>query len=616
MHRRTSSSPARRGRRPLITAAVVLSLALAALGLGSPATSATPARTQWGYVTMPDGAQLRYTLWLPEGEGPFPTLMQYDGYSSGSDPSRANPQFVPDMLAKGYAILGVSLRGSGCSDGTWQLFGPQQGRDGANVVEWAAAQPWSNGKVALFSYSYAGIMQLWVAAQRPPHLVAIGPGNVVSDTYRDIGFPGGIENVVFPPEWGASLNADWAIAQRNATQQGDQRCIDNTTAHLSANNLNTLAIQMSQHPYEDAWHHLHSALNFTRRIDVPVLSVQSWQDEETGGRGESYLDQLDPATTWLVATNGHHEMFSSSSRLTHLVEDYYDYELKGVQNEFATMPHVQVWNETTAGADPAPRSVTRFERLPVPVATTRIPLGPGGLRGATGDARSTSYPYPVPSPALVDESGVLPDSDGQTNTWTSIPSPSDGRAVFTTPPLTRAVTTYGPSSADLWVSTTAPDVDLQVTMTEVRPDGREMYVGRGWLRASARALDPRRSTALTPWHPYTQAASRPMPAGRPQLLRVDLFPTSHTFRAGSSLRIYVEMPSVTGLWGFADVTTPQTVTVLHDAAHPSRLTVGLLRRARFTGALPPCGSVHSEPCRANPVPQPGGHLRIRPGRVG
>jgi putative CocE/NonD family hydrolase len=597
-------------RALLVTAAMTL---VALAWTGGTARAATPAKTEWGYVAMPDGAKLRYTLWLPAGHGPFPTLMSYDGYSTGTDPSRANPQFTADMLGKGYAILGVNLRGSGCSDGTWQLFNTQQGQDGADMIEWAARQPWSTGRVAEFSYSYGGIMQLWVAAQRPKHLVAIGPGNPVTDTYRDIGFPGGIENDVFPPEWGASLNADWSIAQRNAIEQGDSYCAQNTARHLSANNLNTLAIQMSQHPFLDQWHHDHSVINWTKNIDVPVFAVQSWQDEETGPHGEAdYLSQLDPRRTWLIDTNGHHEMFETSTRLIHLEEDYYDYEVKGIQNEFATMPHVQIWNETTTGSDPVPRSITYVNRLPVRVEEADIPLGPHGLESSTGNAGQTSYPYPVPSAAVVDGSGLYSTLPGQVNTWTSIPSPATGRAIFTTPRLANTITTYGPSSADLWVSTTAPDVDLQVTVTEVRPDGREMYVQRGWLRASDRALDQARSTDLTPWHPYTRAAAENMPSGRPQLLRVDMFPFSHTFRAGSSIRIYVEMPSVTGLWGFNDVLPPQTVTIHHDAAYPSRLVLGLLPHAVYLSSLPSCGTVHSEPCRTSPVPQPAGHLDVEP----
>ena len=72
-----------------------------------------------------------------------------------------------------------------------------------------------------------------------------------------------------------------------------------------------------------------------------------------------------------------------------------------------------------------------------------------------------------------------------------------------------------------------------------------------------------------------------MPAGKPQLLRVDVFPSGHTFRAGSSIRAYVEQPSVTGLWGFLTVATPQTVRVHRDKTHRPRLVLGLLEDANI-----------------------------------
>src|SRR5689334_8596412 len=139
-----------------------LTLLLAACALAAPATALgqaqSPIPAKYGYLTLPDGAQLKWSVHLPEGKGPFPTLMQYEGYQAGSNPLRAlNPKFVSDMLKKGYAIYGVSARGSACSTGTWDLFAKQQAQDGAFALDWGAEQPWSNGKVALVGYSYAGI---------------------------------------------------------------------------------------------------------------------------------------------------------------------------------------------------------------------------------------------------------------------------------------------------------------------------------------------------------------------------------------------------------------------------------------------------------------------------
>ncbi|WP_139978271.1 CocE/NonD family hydrolase [Nocardioides litoris] len=563
-----------------------------------------------GYIRLPDGTRLKYTLLLPRGKGPFPTLMQYEGYFAGSDPTRANDTFVPRMLAKGYAVIGVSLRGSACSTGTWELFNRQQGKDGAYAVDWAGRQRWSNGRVAMYSYSYGGIMQAWVAAERPKHLVAITPANIVGDTYRDIGFPGGIYNTVFPPEWGLALNQDWLTGGQKAAADGDLACLATAAAHVPGNAGNQLAVQAPRHPFADGWHRSHSIAPRAGRINVPALVVQSWQDEETGGRGGHFFERMDPRKTWMISTNGHHLMYQFSPRVLDTLARFYDFHVKGIRNGFGRTPKVQVWHETTNAK--LPRSVTTRRSLPVKVEATPLYLRPGGSMGATPVARADGRPflYPLPSPAVVDTSAVNLEEDLRVNTWSVQPYVGAGRAVFTSPRLARTMTTYGSSSADLWISSTARDVDLQVTITEVRPDGQEVYVQRGWLRASHRALDARRSTALRPWHPHTAKAQRFLTPGRPQLARVEVMPFGHTFRAGSSVRMYVENPGVTGLWGFLSNLTPQTVTVHSGKRFPSRLVLGLLPRANVKKALPSCAQMHSEPCRPNPVPRPPGVLRL------
>jgi hypothetical protein len=87
---------------------------------------------------------------------------------------------------------------------------------------------------------------------------------------------------------------------------------------------------------------------------------------------------------------------------------------------------------------------------------------------------------------------------------------------------------------------------------------------------------------------------------------VEIEKFSHTFRAGSSIRIWIDTPSTTGEWGFADPTTPATIRVWHDADHPSRVVFGVLSTARAPIGEPACDTLISEPCRPNPRPVPGG----------
>ena len=132
---------------------------------------------------------------------------------------------------------------------------------------------------------------------------------------------------------------------------------------------------------------------------------------------------------------------------------------------------------------------------------------------------------------------------GQHNLLWKAPEPPGASVAYTTPPLTRDAEFFGSGSANIWLSSTAADTDLQITLTEVRPDGQEVYIARGWLRASHRALDPARSTALAPFHTDQQADARALVPGRPTRMRVQLWPFDYVFRKGSSIRLWIDAPS-------------------------------------------------------------------------
>src|SRR3954454_18426310 len=157
------------------------------------------------------------------------------------------------------------------------------------------------------------------------------------------------------------------------------------------------------------------------------------------------------------------------------------------------------------------------------------------------------------------------------------PVPPGGAVAYTTAPLTRDMALAGPASLDVWLASTATDTDLQVTVTEIRPDGNETYVQRGWLRASHRKLDAARSTPLRPYQTHLRADAQPLQRLQPTYLRVEIFPFAHAFRKGSRVRVYIDAPtSHTGFWAFAPYPEPAVNTVLHDAAHPSRVVLGRL----------------------------------------
>lgn len=273
----------------------------------------------------------------------------------------------------------------------------------------------------------------------------------------------------------------------------------------------------------------------------------------------------------------------------------------GEQNGFeANTAHVQYWMDVQGGVMSSPNPI-QPERRPAwtltapswPIHTTPYELTLGA-NGVLGDAASgaLSYGYPATSSSL-----VWPEYAAE---WQVPPAPA-GSLAYTTNALASDVVAAGPASLNIWLSSTATDTDVQATITEVRPDGKELYVQRGWLRASERALDEQRSTATRPYHVHEASAREELTPGRPELLRVEIMPFAHAFRAGSKIRVYVDAPSgVTGNWNFSLNVAPAVNTVHFDGSKRSALVMSVVPGAVAQAPLPPCDSLASQPCRPDP----------------
>jgi predicted acyl esterase len=162
------------------------------------------------------------------------------------------------------------------------------------------------------------------------------------------------------------------------------------------------------------------------------------------------------------------------------------------------------------------------------------------------------------------------------------------------------VTILGPGSVDLWLRSSGPDTDLQVTLSEVRPDGLEYYVQNGWLRASHRKLNGKRSTSLEPIPTHLEKHAQDLPAGEFSKVRVGLFASAHVFRAGSRIRISVEAPGGDRTrWNFDTPVTNGVVVneIARTKMQPSRLVLPVVGGIQAPAALPPCPALRGQPCR-------------------
>lgn len=574
---------------------LVVALALCVMGLGAaPADPAGSAR-ETGYIAIPGGPLLAYSAVYPNDGKRHPTLFEYSGYNPGSVPDEP---YIARYVSKGYAYIGVNIRGTGCSSGTFDFFAPQQADDGAYVIDdFIPTRRWSNGNVAMIGKSYPGITQLFVAERQPKHLKAIAPGHFYADAYRDVSYPGGILDYSFASLWSfISQPVPGYGSAIQATASGDQICARNMATHTATNARWNPFIQAQEHRFDDRIFAERSPQTAVKNIKVPVFTALAWQDEQLGSRQSHMLSQLD-VPYWAILTNGDHGMYRTATSLA-LLDRFYERYLKGIRNGFEKTPHVLVWweaNETSR----APRWVTGFPSWPPRAKPTRLFLGSqGSLAVATPDGMPDPYAYPAGSQGIGNPRYGYPDLP---DVWMWPAKPVPGTAVsYTTPPLSKTTVALGSASLDLWLASTAPDTDLQVTLTEVRPDGQEMYVQKGWLRASHRALDAKRSTTLRPYQTHKAADAAPLIPGEPTQMRVEIFPFGYVFRAGSRVRIWIEAPTaLPELWGFAFTPVPAVNLVYHDSAHPSSLVLPIVNMAvpAAGAARPACGTVIRQPCR-------------------
>jgi putative CocE/NonD family hydrolase len=570
---------------------VFVTVASALVGVTPGRAAASVTRT--GYVAVRDGTLLKYTVVLPRASGRFPTLMEYSGYEPGTVP---DAPYIARFVPQGYAFIGVSLRGTGCSGGVWDFFQPVEAVDGYDVIEWIARQRWSNGRVAMIGKSYPGITQLFVAEQRPPHLVAVAPGHVFADAYRDVPYPGGILNYAFAAGWSFVSQPEPSYdAGLRGLAAGDPICAQNLAAR--PNNLpHNPFLQAQEHRFDDALFRERSPLETIEQINVPVWTVLSWQDEQVGSRAVHLLERL-RAPHHVVLTNGDHSMYRTPPALDEL-NRFFDHYVKGVRNGFERTPPIRIWWESGRDKKRAPGWVTSLRSWPPKSTARRLPLGAGGTLGEASSGDPDRYLYAGPTGQGIQNarySGVVTQPDAYL--W-DVPPPQGAALSYTTPPLTKPLVALGSASADLWLSSTAPDTDVQVTLTEVRPDGQEEFVQVGWLRASHRMLDAAQSRPTRPYQTHQEADSRPLTPLEPALLRVEIFPFGHVFRAGSRIRMWVEGPTLLPqLWGFASLPLPAANAVYHDAAHASALVLPAVD-VKVKRGLPPCNTVIRQPCRA------------------
>jgi uncharacterized protein len=554
---------------------LVLTLALVA---AVPATAAPPKVSEFGkysgyseavydgwvrrsqYVPMRDGTRLAVDVVRPTFHGRvaterLPVVWTHTRYQrafydisfegmkvySAADAD----DWLGEVVRHGYVVAAVDARGTGASFGTYRgWFTSDETRDGYDVTEWLAAQPWSNGNVGMYGRSYLGFTQYLAASQKPPHLKAIFPEMAGTDVY-DLIYHGGIFHGRFIEAW------------THMVRQGDN---DPFNVPVDEDHdLSLLKAALEQHRANRNVAFLFAGLPFRDDVDprtgvpvyrdwtpitylpeirasrIPVYYLAGWYDRYV--RDETILfnnlSQLDQPQRLSIGPWTHTMMTHFDFAAEHL--RWWDYWLKGIDNGILKEAPVHYY---VVGA-PEATAWRSAKRWPLPTEKrTPFWMGPQRLldRVAPKDSKNGRDELKVD-----DSVGVAHDPRWGLEQMIPEMSAHDAKSLtWNTPPLPAAVEVTGHPVAHLWISSSAADADVFIYLEEVDPDGRSHYVSEGMLRASNRATgDPGYNTIGLPYHPGLRRDQKPLVPGEPVELAIDLYPTSRLFAAGHRIRITV-----------------------------------------------------------------------------
>jgi predicted acyl esterase len=496
-------------------------------------------------IPVDDGLVLRADVFRPTAAEPCPVLLTYGPYAKGLSFQEGYPSAWQKMIAShpdvaggstneyqnwevvdpekwvphGYVCVRVDSRGAGRSPGFIDHFSPRETRDFYECIEWAARQPWSNGKIGLSGISYYGINQWHVASLQPPHLTAMCIWEGAADWYRDMTHHGGILSTFWANWYDMQVKTvQYGLGERGprSAASGLWVCGDETLSEEElARNRCRFGDEIRNHPLDDDYHRARSPR--WDKVVVPFLSAANWggQGLHTRGNFEAFM-RAASNEKWLEVHGLEHwtHFYTDYGRM--LQKSFFDCYLKGENNGWRDRDRVLL----------QVRHIDRFEERSEaewPLARTcwtKFFLDP--------DRQSLS-PVPPSEPRTL-----------------SFDAESDG-LTFLSEPLAQETEITGPLAAGLRISSSTSDADIFLVFRAFTADMREIvFVGaidphtpiaQGWLRASHRKLDDRLSK---PWRPYhTHDEKQPLITGETADLLIEIWPTSIVVPAGCRIALSV-----------------------------------------------------------------------------
>jgi putative CocE/NonD family hydrolase len=503
-------------------------------------------------IPMRDGVILYGDLYMPSEPGRYPTLVTRTPYGVQRDGMH---ETLVRFAQHGYAVIAVDVRGRYESEGNWEPF-RNEGKDGYDIVEWAAVQPFSNGKVATNGGSYVGHNQWATASLHPPHLVAAFPLLASTNIYANWITMGGAFRLSFNYGWGVVRMPNRIMLPQywhTENYMPENLKYDNILMHLPLKDADIVnegsPVQhfrdwLNHESYDSYWKAISDEEHFGE-INVPVHTLGGWFDIFIMGTINGYVGMRHHGATpearagarMIIGPWGHGstqsyggidftppaniDVFETQLR-------FYDYYLKGIQNGLNEEKPVQLFymgiNKWHGETD-----------WPIPGTEYReLYLDSKGSANSVRGNGTLSFAKPVTEGAdkyNYDPDHPVPTTGGNNCCGTpTIAGPVDQRPVerredvlvYTGEYLKDPVTIAGPVKIILFAATDGPDTDWMVKLVDVYPDGYAMPVSEGILRARFReGLDKIR--LLTPGQVYEYS--------------IEMTGTANVFKPGHRIRI-------------------------------------------------------------------------------
>jgi predicted acyl esterase len=455
---------------------------------------------------------------------------------------------TPDPLfwtGHGYAIVRADERGLGQSPGFLDTMSRGTSEAFFDVVEWAAEQPWSSGKVGLVGISYYAGSQWRVAARKPKGLACIIPWEGMSDYYRDRCRHGGILSNKFISFWWYRqvLSCQYGKPGRQAANWGPDTIEGDLSEEELERNRQDQTIDTAKFRFRDEEYYASKEYDMAD-IEVPLLSVGNWGGILLHLRGnlEGYI-HAGSEFKYLRMITGRHDL-----------PFYYDEEVE-IQRGFL--------DAFLKGKDRIGWSV-KGKLPPVDLVLRKGDVGFNDAEKEKVYERRTENEWPIARTRYTNFYLTPDQSLSRIEPFTARPRKLSYKALgsldnpevlqFTTPPFEEETEITGHIVAHLNVSlsahaggSTPTDIDLFLTLRSISPEGKEIfYTGtagdpipltKGWLRVSLRKVNPEhpKNRPWLPWRDYFSSDVHPVIPGDVYAVDIEIWPTNVVVEKGGKI---------------------------------------------------------------------------------